>query len=30
MTAGGGFETPKEHLDAALRWIETVRPALAS
>ena len=22
MTAGGGFTTPQEHLDAALRWIE--------
>jgi probable F420-dependent oxidoreductase len=26
MTAAGGFTTPKEHLDAALRWIEAVRP----
>ena len=26
MTAGGGFTTPQEHLDAALRW----RAALGS
>jgi probable F420-dependent oxidoreductase len=25
MTAGGGFTTPTEHLDAALRWITAVR-----
>ncbi len=24
MTAGGGFRTPQEHLDAALRWLEVV------
>jgi alkanesulfonate monooxygenase SsuD/methylene tetrahydromethanopterin reductase-like flavin-dependent oxidoreductase (luciferase family) len=28
MTAAGGFSAPKEHLDAALRWIEAVRPAV--
>ena len=27
MTAGGGFTTPQEHLDAALRWLEpSVKP----
>jgi probable F420-dependent oxidoreductase len=25
ITAGGGFTTPQEHLDAAVRWIEVVR-----
>jgi probable F420-dependent oxidoreductase len=25
MTAGGGFTTPQEHLDAALRWLDAVR-----
>jgi alkanesulfonate monooxygenase SsuD/methylene tetrahydromethanopterin reductase-like flavin-dependent oxidoreductase (luciferase family) len=25
ITAGGGYTTPREHLDAALRWIEAVR-----
>ncbi|HEY1282089.1 MAG TPA: LLM class F420-dependent oxidoreductase [Acidimicrobiales bacterium] len=25
MTAGGGFETPQQHLDAAVRWVEVVR-----
>jgi probable F420-dependent oxidoreductase len=24
MTAGGGFETPQQHLDAAVRWVEAV------
>jgi probable F420-dependent oxidoreductase len=24
MTAGGGFETPQQHLDAAVRWAEVV------
>jgi hypothetical protein len=24
MTAGGGFTSPQEHLDAALRWKEVV------
>jgi alkanesulfonate monooxygenase SsuD/methylene tetrahydromethanopterin reductase-like flavin-dependent oxidoreductase (luciferase family) len=28
MTAGGGFTTPQEHLDAAVRWIEAIRPHL--
>ena len=27
MTAGGGFGTPQEHLDAALRWLAAVKPA---
>jgi len=26
MTAGGGFASPTEHLDAALRWLEAVKP----
>jgi probable F420-dependent oxidoreductase len=26
ITAGGGFSTPAEHLDAAVRWVEAVRP----
>jgi len=25
MTAGGGFETPQQHLDAAVRWVEALR-----
>jgi probable F420-dependent oxidoreductase len=25
MTAGGGFTSPQEHLDAALRWLEVMR-----
>jgi probable F420-dependent oxidoreductase len=25
MTAGGGFETPQQHLDAAVRWVDAVR-----
>jgi len=25
MTAGGGYETPQQHLDAAVRWVEAVR-----
>jgi probable F420-dependent oxidoreductase len=24
MTAGGGFETPQQHLDAAVNWVEVV------
>jgi len=27
MTAGGGFSTPQEHLDAALHWLDAVNPA---
>jgi probable F420-dependent oxidoreductase len=27
MTAGGGFSSPQEHLDAALRWLDAVKPA---
>jgi hypothetical protein len=26
-TAGGGFATPQEHLDAARRWLDAVRDA---
>jgi probable F420-dependent oxidoreductase len=25
MTAGGGFETPQQHLDAVVRWVEVIR-----
>jgi probable F420-dependent oxidoreductase len=25
MTAGGGFDTPQQHLDAAVRWVEALR-----
>ena len=25
MTAGGGFETPQQHLDAVVRWVQAVR-----
>jgi alkanesulfonate monooxygenase SsuD/methylene tetrahydromethanopterin reductase-like flavin-dependent oxidoreductase (luciferase family) len=27
MTAGGGFRSPQEHLDAALRWLTALRGA---
>ncbi len=30
MTAGGGYETPAEHLAAALRWREALDLSVAS
>jgi probable F420-dependent oxidoreductase len=27
ITAGGGFPTPQDHLDGAIRWVEAVRKA---